>query len=493
MSLGNKADVSGNDLLAAWVDDPDVTAAALYLESFGNPAKFARIGRRFAESKPLLTVAGGRSGGGQGAGTSRTAAAATPSVRIDALFAQAGVIACRDADELTETALLLTEQPLPAGPRLAVLGNAGGLDELAAEAASRYGLEVPPADDHNDLDRAGARLLARGDVDALLVVAAATRTLDPARMLTDVAEARRAHPGKPVVAVLLGGGEGAPMPGVTLLPSVDSAVRSLAHAVRYADWRRTPRSAAPVTDPDRLAVVRRWVSEHDADERAGWLGRVDAADLLAPYDVSPSGVVTRGAAAAAAAAAEVGLPVTVCVIDPRLVPGTEDLWVRSGLAYVDDVRSAVEAFATETGDPEIEVLVRPVVEGIDLALGLVRDPRLGLLVMVAAGGATGEVWNDRNLLLAPVSAQDASRALRSLRIWPLLSGYRGSDPVDEQALVDLIVALGRLGVDVPELVEADLNPVVASPRGVVVADVRIRLDRAVPVDYGVPRRLRDPA
>ena len=123
VSLGNKADVSGNDLLAAWADDPDVTAAALYLESFGNPAKFARVGRRFAESKPLLGVVGGRSGSGQRAGASHTAAAATAAVRVDALFAQAGVIACRDAEELTETALLLAEQPLPTGPRLAVLGE----------------------------------------------------------------------------------------------------------------------------------------------------------------------------------------------------------------------------------------------------------------------------------------------------------------------------------------------------------------------------------
>ena len=123
VSLGNKADVSGNDLLAAWADDPDVTAAALYLESFGNPAKFARVGRRFAESKPLLGVVGGRSGSGQRAGASHTAAAATAAVRIDALFAQAGVIACRDAEELTETALLLAEQPLPTGPRVAVLAT----------------------------------------------------------------------------------------------------------------------------------------------------------------------------------------------------------------------------------------------------------------------------------------------------------------------------------------------------------------------------------
>jgi acyl-CoA synthetase (NDP forming) len=129
--------------------------------------------------------------------------------------------------------------------------------------------------------------------------------------------------------------------------------------------------------------------------------------------------------------------------------------------------------------------------GIAVALGVVRDPGLGPLVMVAAGGTATEVLDDRRLLLAPVSAQDAARALRSLRIWTLLAGYRGSEPVDEQALVELIVALGRLAVDVPELVEADLNPVVATPQGVEIVDVKLRLDRATSVDAGIPRRLRD--
>ena len=518
VSLGNKADISSNDLLAAWADDPDVTAAALYLESFGNPAKFARVGRRFAESKPLLAVVGGHSGSSERAGTSQTAAAATPAVRVDALFAQAGVIACRDAEELTETALVLSEQPLPDGPRLAVLGNAGGLGVLASDTAARYGLEVPALSEDlrtrvarlvsgaatttnpveagvggagADLGPISAALLATDEVDAVLLVLAATRTLDPVATVTALAEARRLHPSKPMVAVLLGGLEGDPLPGITVLPSVDSAVRSLAHVVRYAAWLRTPRTAAPVTDPARLAVVRRWVTERLSREETGWLGPADAAALLASYDVSPSGVVATGPTGAAAAAAEVGLPVAVKPADPTIVHKTVRGLVSAGLTSVEAVRTAVEGFVAETGDPDLEVLVQPMARGIEVALGVIRDPGLGPMVMVAAGGTATEVWNDRTLLLAPVSSQDASRALRSLRIWPLLSGYRGSEPVDEQALVDLIVALGRLAVDVPELVEADLNPVMSTPQGAALVDVKLRLDHGGPVDAGVPRRLRD--
>ena len=142
VSLGNKADVSSNDLLAAWYADPEVTAAALYLESFGNAAKFARFARRFAERKPLLAVVGGRSAGGSRAGASHTAAAASPGVGVDALFAQAGVIGCRDAEDLARTAKLLAEQPLPSGRRLAILSNAGGIGVLAADAAAAEGLDV---------------------------------------------------------------------------------------------------------------------------------------------------------------------------------------------------------------------------------------------------------------------------------------------------------------------------------------------------------------
>jgi acyl-CoA synthetase (NDP forming)/RimJ/RimL family protein N-acetyltransferase len=520
VSLGNKADVSSNDLLAAWLDDPDVTAAALYLESFGNPAKFARLARRFAETRPLLAVMGGRSSSGQRAGVSHTAAAATPAVRVDALFAQAGVVGCRDAEELTETALLLAEQPLPAGPRLAILGNAGGLGVLAADCAARYGLAVPVLSDQlrdriavhvtgtvgtaNPVDSGAGgvgdgiglitgELLASSEVDAILLVLVQTRTLDPEVTLQALLTARRAHPAKPVVAVLLGGIRTGPLEQITVLPSVESAVGSLAHAVRYSEWLSAPRSFAPLTEPDRLAAARHWVASYLEETGPGWLGPEAASALLAPYGVNPCGVVATGPAAAAAAAAEVGLPVAVKVADPGVVHKTERGLVRAGVASMDAVRETAEHFAAEMGRSEVPVLVQPMVTGPEVALGVVRDPGLGPLVMVAAGGTATEVWNDRTMLLAPVSPQDAARALRSLRIWPLLAGYRGSTPVDEQALVDVIVALGRLATDVPEIVEVDLNPVVATPDGVALVDTKIRLDHGTAVDAGVPRRLREPA
>jgi acyl-CoA synthetase (NDP forming) len=519
VSLGNKADVSGNDLLAAWADDPEVTCGALYLESFGNPAKFARVARRFAERKPLLAVVGGRSGGGQRAGASHTAAAATPSVRVDALFAQAGVIPCVDAEDLTASALLLAEQPLPAGARLAVLANAGGLGVLAADTAARYHLDVPVFSDDlqgrlaghlsgtmgnanpvdagagvaaDDLGEIAAQLLDSDEVDSVLVLLAATRTLDAPAALAALDQARSTRPGKPLVVVALGGLDVGELAGVTSLPSVASALRALSHATRYAAWLRTPRAPSPVTPGDRFALVRREVTAYLRSEGSGWLPHDDIAAVLAPYDVHPSGVVAVGPVAATAAAAEIGLPVAIKVADPTIVHKSDRGLVRIGVATLDAVSTAVEAFVAETGDPEVPVLVQPMATGVEVALGVVRDPGLGPLVMVAAGGVATEVLGDRSLLLAPVNPQDAARALRSLRIWPLLEGYRGTEPVDEEALVDLIVALGRLAIDVPELAEADLNPVLAGPQGVALVDITMRLAEAPTVDAGVPRRLREP-
>jgi acyl-CoA synthetase (NDP forming) len=203
-------------------------------------------------------------------------------------------------------------------------------------------------------------------------------------------------------------------------------------------------------------------------------------------------VVVVGAAAAAAAADEAGFPVAIKVADPTIVHKSERGLVRVGVGSLDAVTTAVEAFVAETGDPEVPVLVQPMAQGVEVALGIVRDPGLGPLVMVAAGGVATEVLGDRSLLLAPVTPQDAARALRSLRIWPLLEGYRGTDPIDEEALVELVVALGRLAVDVPELAEADLNPVLAGPQGVTLVDVTMRLAETPAVDAGVPRRLREP-
>jgi len=518
VSLGNTADVSSNDLLAAWYDDPNVTAAALYLESFGNARKFARFARRFSERKPVLAVVGGRSSSGKRAGASHTAAAASSEIAVRALFAQSGVIGCADADDLAEAALMLTEQALPAGPRLAVVSNAGGMGILVADAAETFGLVVPQftaqlssllsgfvhgtSGTTNPVDAGAAvapeqmgdvldGVLSSGEVDAVVCVVVATRVTDGVAIAHRLAEVRSRHPETPVVLVTLGGLEVGEVPGLTTYASTTAAVRALGRAVEYARWRAVPAASPPGTDPAVVRSVRQHCKAilHGGPTEEEWLGVAAARDLLDPYGLRLLGDVVTGAEAAAATAARIGFPVAVKLANAGGLHKTEKRLVRTGLASAEAVRQAVADFDI-VSDAEPEVLVQPMAAGVELALGVVRDPTMGPLVMVAAGGVATDVWNDRVFLLPPVSRSDAERAVRGLRIWPLLQDFRGTPAADVAALEQLVVDLARLAVDIPEVGELDLNPVMVAPEGCSLVDVRLRLAGTDEPGPGTPRQLR---
>lgn len=524
VSLGNKADVSGNDLLAAWTEDPRVSGAALYLESFGNAPKFARIARTFAERKPLLAVVGGRSDGGRRAGASHTAAAATPAVGVAALFAQAGVIACEGAEDLAETALLLSREPLPKGNRVALVGNAGGMGVLAADVAEEHGLVVPELSARtrdavaahvlgtvgtsNPIDAGAAAapeelaaaveaVLASGEVDAVLVELVATTQSDPVGTLTALARVREGHPGLPVVVVTHAfAGTAAREAGLTGYRSALAALRALARAARRTAWlaERTPesivdRDAPPQPTPLAEQLHRRELAREllTTAGPGGWLGGTDISRLLqAP--LAPAGGFASGHEEAAALAGTIGFPVVVKVADAAVVHRTERGLVRVGLRTAEEVREAVTSFERELGRP-VDVLVQPIVSGVEIAVGLVRDPVFGPLVMVGAGGVATDVLRDRAYLLPPLRRTDIVRALRGLRCWPLLDGFRGAPPVDVDALVEVVAAIARLAEEVPEVAEMDLNPVLVSPHGVALVDVKLRLAEAAP-SAEAPRQLR---
>ncbi|GAB7006667.1 bifunctional GNAT family N-acetyltransferase/acetate--CoA ligase family protein [Nocardioides sp. AN3] len=520
VSLGNKADVSGNDLLSAWIDDPSVTAAALYLESFGNARKFARVARRFAMRKPLLAVVGGTTTSGRRAGTSHTAAAATPAVGIDTLFAQAGVIKCRGAESVVLTAMLLEQQPLPAGRRLGVVSNAGGLGVLAVDAAESEGLLVPalsgptrevlarhvsvtvgtsnPVDlgagaSPEDLTAVAQTLLSSGEIDALLVVLVPTTVAPAAPLVEALGRLRADHPDTPIVLVGFGG-LGAGAEDITVFHALDDAVEAMAHAARYAEWRRTPESPLPARDVERAECARALAGKllDPASPAIHWLGPADVVDLLLPYGLTPVGVVAEDADEAVLAAEELSFPVVLKVADPDILHKTDRGLVHVGLRTPADVRAAAADLDAKTGRARTPLVVQPMVDGVEIALGLTRDPSFGPMIMVAAGGIATNILEDRTFLLPPVSAQDAARAIRSLRIWPLLDGYRGTAPADVAALERMIVALGELALDVPQVAELDLNPVFCRSRGAVAVDVKVGLQEMATAGDGIPRQLRAP-
>jgi acyl-CoA synthetase (NDP forming) len=510
VSLGNKADVSGNDLLEYWYDDPGTSAVALYLESFGNPRKFARVARALARRKPVLAVFSGRSVAGQRAGASHTAAAAAPGVAVDTLFAQAGVVRADNLGELIDAARMLTDQPWPDGDRLAVVGNAGGANVLAADAADAYGLRVPARagglDNPHDLGagatpeslrRALTAIAASGEADAVLAVIAATRTNDPPALLREVAAVADAHPLLPVATVVLGAAELVAPLGKRAVPGYDlpeRAVKAIGHAARYAAWRREPLGARPELAGVDAAAARDAVRAGLAD-RAGWQPYHRIATILAGYGVPllPSRTAT-GASGAVAAAEELGYPVAVKAADPQLVHKSDLGAVRLNLADARAVRDGYAAIAAALDRPDPEVLVQPMATGsVELVAGIVHDPLFGSLVMTGLGGVHTDLLGDRAFRLVPMTDRDAGRMWRSLRGAPLLTGYRNAPPVDTGAVEDLLLRLGRLAEDLPEVAELDLNPVLAGPDRVVAVDAAMRLAPAGTEPDPTLRRLRPPS
>ena len=521
VSLGNKADVSGNDLLAYWYDDPATRAVALYLESFGNPRRFAWVARALARRKPVLAVKSGRSSSGQRAGLSHTAAAATSDTTVDTLFAQAGVIRTDTLGELLDAARVLVDQPLPAGNRLAVIGNAGGLNILAADAAEAAGLVVPElsaaaqaqvrsgaasaAAVGNPVDlgaEAGPEALAAtvkalagsGEVDALVATFVATRTNDVSGAVAALALAAEEVPDLPIAAVVVGAPDAPAALGSRRIPVFElpeDAVRALGHAARYAAWRRAPlgaRPALPGVDPRGARSVV-------AGRPAGWQPPEVTQELLARYGISVA--VTRIAADAVEAvhrAGELGYPVAVKAADERLVHKSDVGAVKLGLADADAVRAAYDAIADATGVPAPVVVVQPMVKpGVELIAGIVHDPLFGSLVMLGLGGVYTDVLGDRAFRLLPVTDVDAARMWRSLGAAPLLTGYRNTPAVDTAALEDLLLRLGRLAEDLPEVAELDLNPVLAGPDGVIAVDVKLRISPVSGEPDPYLRGLREPA
>jgi acetyl coenzyme A synthetase (ADP forming)-like protein len=512
VSMGNKPDVSGNDLLEYWADDPKVRAILMYLESFGNPRRFAQLARRITKRKPIFVVKAGRTAAGARAATSHTAALAGTDLAADVLMQQAGVIRAETVEELFDYAMAFPRLPLPKGNRVAIVSNAGGPAIILADACESHGLAVPElapatqaairatvaeeASVRNPVDLIASatadtyrtvitEVLRDPNIDAVIaafIPPLGIRARDVALAIRDAGATRRELP---LIAVLLGR-NGVPAglkelvdAGIPGYVFPESAVRALAAIVRWRDWTRRADGTVQRFPVDGTAA-QRILGTARADGRTK-LREDEALGLLAAYGIptAPWRVV-HSADEAAAAATAIGGAVVLKVISDRIVHKSDVGGVVTGLATTQEVRSGfarlVQRVRERAGVAVDAVLVQRMVQGgRETIIGSTRDAKAGPLLMFGLGGIFVEVLKDVAFRVHPVTDVDAREMLRETRGFPLLEGVRGETGVDLVALEEMVQRVSQLVGDHEEIAEMDVNPLVALPDGVCALDARFRL------------------
>lgn len=515
VSAGNRADVSGNDLLQYWQEDDDTEVVLLYLESIGNPRKFSRIARRVSESKPVVAVKSGRSTQGVPVGHAVKRSTA-PQAAVDAMFRQAGVVQVDTLEEMFDVGQLVAHQPLPRGNRICVVGNSDAMGLLVADAATATGLQVadsvPLGADAgaDDFEVAIETALASDDIDALMVVYIPplnTSGEEVANVLASIGE----QSDKPIVSTFLGTegipellrvpdvqGGSAGRGSVPSYPAPESAVRALARVVTYAEWAARDhgefRAHTDIRTGDARALVRDVLSHAP---RGAILSTEQVHALLACYGIDLwTWINVHDPEEAIAAAEQLGWDVV-------LKAGSEHLRARPDLAHVwrniQDRQDMTEAWDQLTSWPGMRADTRFFVQrsapaGIPLSFTVTEDALFGPLVSFGLAGASSELLGDRAYGIPPLTDVDAESMIQDLRSAPLLYGYRGSEPVDTAAIQDVILRLAALKDDLPEVAELDLEPVLVHEGGLTALSARAKIVPATDRrEERYVRRLSDPS
>ena len=514
VSVGNKADLSGNDFMQYWEADPQTDVIMLYLESFGNPRKFARVARRVGRSKPILAVKGGRTQAGNRATSSHTGALLSASdITVDALFQQAGVIRTDTLAELFDAALLLTSQPPPAGNRVAILTNAGGPAILCADACEANGLVVPPLPDTvrkalaasmpsagstsnpvdmlaaangEDYERAISVLAGCEEIDALIVIFTPPLITKGTEVVRAIHRAAHALPRAiPVLSVFMSK-QAAPRVidagGVRIphYPFPEEAARALSLVARYGAWRSAPEETVEEIagiDGDRAAGI---IAAALASG-PGWMEAPAISDLLACYGIPF--VETRGASSPADAGREarkmgeeVALKATAAGVLHKSDAGAVRLHLK-GASQVEhaaqQMADALEAAGHHVSGFQLQPMVP---DGVEMLVGVVQDQHFGPVLACGAGGTATELLKDVAVRITPITRGDADRMVRSLKTFRLLDGYRGTPRADVPSLEEVLLRVSALVEAHPEIAEMDLNPLIVHAAGAVVVDARVRLE-----------------
>ena len=515
-SVGNRADVTANDLLEFWESDPATDVALLYIESFSDPRRFSRVAPRVGRVKPIVVVKSGRSAAGARATSSHTGAMlAASDVTVDALFQQAGVIRTDSLAEMLDVASMLASQPLPEGRRVAVLTNAGGPGIMCADACEASGLELPPlpaeiqerlrgflppeASLGNPVDmiatataehfrEAISTVAAWDGIDALVVIFVRPLLIKAEDVAEAVTRAVQELPREiPVQAVFMSTQDRAAMirkGGVPTYLYPEHGAHALARVVHHAEWTRRPAEAPPSFDDVRPDIAAAAIAE-GLGEGAEWLDFERLSRLLGAYGIPlAKWRIADDSEAAADAAAEIGGPVALKAVGPEIVHKTDLGAVRLGLSgrqQVADAAAGIDEGLRRAGVSRESLLVQAMVEGgVEMLIGVVGDAVFGPVVACGAGGVEAELLNDVAVRLSPLTQLDVDEMLHSLATFPLLTGYRGAPPVDLGALQELLLRISAMVEAHHEIAEMDLNPVIVSADGIMAVDARVRVETAAP-------------
>ena len=504
VSIGNKADVSGNDLLEYWETDPRTSVILLYVESFGNPAKFSRLARRISRNKPIVALKAGRSPAGARAAASHTGALASSDAFVDALFHQSGVIRTDTVTELFDVASMLARQPVPHGRNVAILTNAGGPAILAADACQGHGLNVVTLSDDtqqalrallpaaasvgNPVDmlasappshyaQALQALLRDPNIDAVIVIFIPPLVTRAEDVAAAIAAAVKQGPRKTVAGVFMRTGA-APetLANIPCFTFPEPAAIALSRVAAYGEWRQTPPGHVPaLSDVD--SDMARAVITTALERGGGWLTTIEANALLSSVGITtPRSNLATSLDEAVEMAARLGFPVALKAVGRELLHKTEHKAIRLNLHTRGDVRRAAVELTRSLGAKMEGLLVQRMVSGCaEMMLGAIYDKTFGHVIVCGSGGVLIEVIADSQCRLYPVTDQDADEMIASLKGIRLLQGFRGGAPADITAFRDSVLRISALVGICPEIQELDVNPIVVCENGVSALDVRVRV------------------
>jgi acyl-CoA synthetase (NDP forming) len=524
--VGNKADVSTNDLLQYWEEDPATGVILVYVESFGNPRRFARIARRVSRRKPIVAVKAGRTQAGRRAAGSHTAALAASDVAVDALFHQTGVIRAETLEEMLALASGLAAQPLPSGRRVGIITNAGGPAILCTDACEAGGLVVPELSAHtkkglavflpsaaalnNPVDliasatpdqysKAIETLLGAEEIDALIILYMSVTVVDTAGIAqgiqTGIDNGRKTGAkNKPVLIGWMAEGDSDrtfsfPAETIPTYSLPESPALVLSKAAAYAEWQQQPGGVVPDFDDLDLSVVRTICATALSERGAGWLTTEETRNVLSAMRLPvQSGGVAHTADEAVAMARKIGYPVAVKLASRLIVHKTEIGGVQLNLTNEQAVREAFESIRTrlvQSGQLEAMegVLVQQMMTGgVEVMVGVTHDPLFGPLIAFGLGGIHVEILGDVQFRITPLTDHDATEMVRGIKGYRLLTGYRGHPAADVEAIEDVLLRISRLVEAIPGISELDLNPIFALPpgQGCRIVDARIRVESNAP-------------